>query len=142
MKRILFFAAIICFWIPSRAQLSAGSIDSLVAATMKAFEVPGIAVAVVKDGKIVHAKEYGVRWLVNNLPVDENTLFGIASNSNAFTSTALAMLIDQGKLTWDDRVTDHIPEFKMYDPYVTDAFTVRDLLTHRSGLGFESGDLM
>jgi CubicO group peptidase (beta-lactamase class C family) len=74
--------------------------------------------------------------------VDENTLFGIASNSKAFTSAALGMLIDEGKLKWDDKVRDHIPGFKLYDPYVTEEFTIRDLLTHRSGLGLGAGDLM
>ena len=106
------------------------------------FDVPGIAVAVVKDGKVIHAKGYGVRSLVTKQKVDENTLFGIASNSKAFTAAALAMLIDEGKMSWDDKVTDYIPEFKMYNPYVTDEFTVRDLLTHRSGLGLGAGDLM
>ncbi|MEQ1734653.1 MAG: serine hydrolase domain-containing protein, partial [Bacteroidia bacterium] len=125
-----------------QAQLTPTAIDSLVNATLKTFDVPGIAVGIIKDGKLIHAKGYGVRSLSNNLPVDENTLFGIASNSKAFTSAALAMLVDEGKLKWDDKVRDFIPEFKLYDPYVTDAFTVCDLLTHRSGLGLGSGDLM
>lgn len=124
------------------AQLSTQQIDSIANATLKAFEVPGIAVGIVKDGKLVHAKGYGVRSLKNNLPVDENTLFGIASNSKAFTAFALGMLVDEGKLNWDDKVTDIIPEFKLYDPYVTNSFTVRDLLSHRSGLGLGAGDLM
>ncbi len=126
----------------SQAQMSEVAIDSLVNLTLKTFDVPGIAVGIVKDGKLIHAKGYGVRSLKNNLPVDENTLFGIASNSKAFTSAALGMLVDEGKLHWDHKVTDYIPGFKMYDPYVTDAFTIRDLLTHRSGLGLGSGDLM
>jgi CubicO group peptidase (beta-lactamase class C family) len=124
------------------AQLSSEKIDSLVNATLKAFDVPGIAVGIVKDGELIHAKGYGVRSLKNNLPVNENTLFGIASNSKAFTAAAIGILIDEGKLNWDDKVTNHIPNFKMYDPYVTENFTIRDLLTHRSGLGLGSGDLM
>ena len=142
MKRTVLFLLMAITYISVQAQLSSTTIDSLVNATMKTFEVPGIAVAIVKDGKVVHSKGYGVRSLANNLPVDENTLFGIASNSKAFTTAALGMLVDAGKIKWDDRVTDYIPEFKMYDPYVTDAFTIRDLLTHRSGLGLGSGDLM
>ncbi|MFT3912185.1 MAG: serine hydrolase [Ferruginibacter sp.] len=122
--------------------ISSPQIDSLVEKTLRVFDVPGIAVAVVKDGKVIHSKGYGVRSLNTNQKVDENTLFGIASNSKAFTSTALGMLIDEGKLKWDDKVTDYIPEFKLYDPYVSDAFTIRDLLTHRSGLGLGAGDLM
>lgn len=117
-------------------------IDSITYKTLSAFDVPGIAVAVVKDGKIIHAKGYGVRSLDTKLPVDEHTLFGIASNSKAFTTAALGMLIDQKKLTWNTRVTDIIPEFKLYAPYVTENFTVRDLITHRSGLGLGAGDLM
>jgi len=122
--------------------ITSPQIDSLVNRTLKTFDVPGIAVAVVKDGKIIHAKGYGVRSLNTKQKVDENTLFGVASNSKAFTVAALGMLIDEGKISWDDKVTDYIPEFKMYSPYVTDAFTIRDLLTHRSGLGLGAGDLM
>ena len=122
--------------------LTSSEIDQLVERTLKAFDVPGIAVAVVKDGKIIHAKGYGVRSLKTGLKVDENTLFGIASNSKAFTAAALGILVDEGKLKWDDQVIDYIPEFRLYDPYVTNAFTIRDLLTHRSGLGLGAGDLM
>jgi CubicO group peptidase (beta-lactamase class C family) len=122
--------------------ISSAQIDSVVELTLKTFDVPGIAVAVVKDGKVIHAKGYGVRSLRTMQKVDEHTLFGIASNSKAFTAAALGMLIDEGKLKWDDKVTDIIPEFKMYNPYVTEEFTVRDLLTHRSGLGLGAGDLM
>lgn len=122
--------------------ITSAKIDSLTELTLKTFDVPGIAVAVVKDGKVIHAKGYGVRSLNTKQKVDENTLFGIASNSKAFTVAALGMLIDDGKLKWDDKVTDYIPEFRMYNPYVTEEFTIRDLLTHRSGLGLGAGDLM
>ena len=124
------------------SQLSSSQIDTLVDRTMKAFDVPGIAVAVIKDGKVIHSKGYGVRSLNTKEKVDENTLFGIASNSKAFTAAALGILIDEGKLKWDDKVRDHIPEFKLYSPYVTEEFTIRDLLTHRSGMGLGAGDLM
>lgn len=122
--------------------ITSRQIDSLVEKVLTTFDVPGISVAVVKDDKVIHAKGYGVRLLVTKQKVDENTLFGIASNSKAFTAAALAMLIDDGKMQWDDKVTDYIPEFKLYNPYVTEEFTVRDLLTHRSGLGLGAGDLM
>ncbi|GGW21933.1 serine hydrolase [Arenibacter certesii] len=102
----------------------------------------GIAVAVVKDNEVVHLKGYGVTSILTKEAVDENTLFAIASNSKAFTTTALAILVDEGKLSWDDKVVDHIPEFKMYSPYVTENFNIQDLLTHRSGLGLGAGDLM
>jgi len=106
------------------------------------FEVPGIAVAVVKDGKVVLAKGYGVRKLGETAPVTAQSLFRLASNTKAFTVAALAMLVDEGKLHWDDRVVDILPGFQMYDPYVTREMMVRDLLTHRSGLGLGAGDLM
>lgn len=122
--------------------ITSAQIDSLAELTLKKFDVPGIAVAVVKDGKVVHAKGYGVQSLRTGKKVDENTLFGIASNSKAFTTAALGMLVDEGKLKWDSKVTDFIPEFKLYNPYVTDEFTIKDLLTHRSGLGLGAGDLM
>ncbi len=121
---------------------SPAAMDSLVERTMTTFHVPGIAVAVVKDGKVVHAKGYGVRSILTRQRVDENTLFAIASNTKAFTAAALAILIDEGKLDWDARVTDFIPEFRLQDPWVTAEFTIRDLLTHRSGLGLGAGDLM
>jgi len=135
------------FWLlalsPVQAQpITPGEIDSLVEKTMKTFDVPGIAVAVVKDGEVIHAKGYGVRSLNTMQKMDEYTLFAIASNSKAFTSAALGILVDEGKLKWDDRVTDFIAEFRLYNPYVTEEFTIRDLLTHRSGLGLGAGDLM
>lgn len=124
------------------AQISESEIDVLVHRTLKAFDVPGIAVAIVKDGQVIHSKGYGVRSIITKEKVDGNTLFGVASNSKAFTATALAMLVDEEKLDWDDKVQKYIPEFKMYDDYVTREFTIRDLLTHRSGLGLGAGDLM
>ena len=127
----------------SQAQvLSSPQIDSLVERSMKAFDVPGISVGVIKDGKVIYAKGHGVRSLNSRQPMDENTLVGIASNSKAFTCVALGILVDEGKIKWDDRVQDYIPEFKLYSPYVSDDFRIRDLLTHRSGLGLGAGDLM
>lgn len=118
-------------------------IDSLVQKSMEAFpDQAGIAIAVVKDGKIIHSKGYGVTSINNGKPVDKNTLFAIASNSKAFTATALALLVDEGKISWNDKVIDHIPEFKMYAPWVTENFTIIDLLSHRSGLGLGAGDLL
>jgi CubicO group peptidase (beta-lactamase class C family) len=122
--------------------ITSSQIDTLVEKTLKTFDVPGIAVAVVKDGKIIHEKGYGVSSLNTMKKMDEHTRFGIASNSKAFTVTALGILVDEGKIKWDDKVTDYIPEFKLYGPYVTEDFTIRDLLTHRSGLGLGAGDLM
>jgi CubicO group peptidase (beta-lactamase class C family) len=116
--------------------------DALVARAMKTFEVPGMGIAVVKDGRIVLAKGYGVRKLGEPAPVDAQTLFGIASNTKAFTATALALLVEEGKIAWDAPVTRYLPWFQMWDPYVTREMTVRDLLVHRSGLGLGAGDLL
>jgi CubicO group peptidase (beta-lactamase class C family) len=122
--------------------LGQADLDQVVERTRKAFNVPGIAVAVVKDGKVVLAKGYGVREVGRPEPVSERTLFGIASNTKIFTAAALAMLVDEGKLAWDDRVVDRLPGFQMSDPYVTKEMRIRDLLCHRSGLGLGGGDLM
>jgi CubicO group peptidase (beta-lactamase class C family) len=124
------------------APVSGYNLDADVARAMKLFDVPGIAIAVVKDGKVVAARGFGVRKLGAPDKVDARTLFEVASNSKAFTAAALAMLVDEGKLAWDDPVTKHLPDFQMYDAYVTHEMTVRDLLTHRSGLGLGAGDLL
>jgi CubicO group peptidase (beta-lactamase class C family) len=88
------------------------------------------------------AKGYGQRKMGESAPVDENTLFGIGSNTKAFTTAALASLVDEGKISWDDRVYERLPGFAMYDPYVSHEMTIRDLLTHRSGMGLGEGDLL
>ncbi|KRB07215.1 serine hydrolase [Lysobacter sp. Root690] len=116
--------------------------DAYVDAVRKQFEVPGIAVAIVKDGRIVLERGYGLRELGKPEAVDAHTLFAIASNTKAFTSASLSMLADDGKLSLDDRVIDHLPWFRMADPYVTREMRVRDLLAHRSGLGLGAGDLL
>ena len=127
---------------PAAAALDPADVDAWVEQVRERFEVPGIAVAVVKDGQVVLARGWGVRELGKPAPVDERTLFAIASNTKAFTSAALAMLADEGQLSLDDRVVDHLPSFRMSDPYVTAQLRIRDLLTHRSGLGLGAGDLL
>jgi CubicO group peptidase (beta-lactamase class C family) len=117
-------------------------IDATVAKIMKSFEVPGLALAIVKDGQVVLAKGYGVKKLGDPAPVDARTLFGIASNTKVFTATALGLLVEEGKIAWDGRVVDYLPWFMMYDPFVTRELTVKDLLVHRSGLGLGAGDLL
>ncbi|HLK62716.1 MAG TPA: serine hydrolase [Bryobacteraceae bacterium] len=117
-------------------------LDRVVENARKEFDVPGIAVAIVKDGHVVLLKGYGVRKLGDPAPVTPQSLFRIASNTKAFTVASLAMLVDEGKIRWDDRVIDHMPGFQMYDPYVTRELMIRDLLCHRSGLGLGAGDLM
>jgi CubicO group peptidase (beta-lactamase class C family) len=117
-------------------------LDAYVDSVMRAFEVPGLALAVVKDGKVLLARGYGVRRLGEPGPVDARTRFGIASNTKLFTATALALLVEEGKLAWDQPVIRYLPWFAMYDPFVTRELTIRDLLVHRSGLGLGAGDLL
>ena len=141
---ILTFAAVFLLgYIPLRAQpLTENDVDRLVTNALKTFEVPGMAVAIIKDGQVVLEKGYGVRSMQSTEKIDRHTLFAIASNSKAFTTAALAILTDRGQIKWDDRVVDYIPSFRLYSPYVTEEFTVRDLLCHRSGLALGAGDLM
>ncbi len=117
-------------------------LDAYVARVMQTFEVPGLALTIVQDGRVVLARGYGVRKLGEAAPVDEHTLFGIASNTKAFTATALGILVEEGKLEWDAPVINYLPWFAMYDPFVTREITIRDLLVHRSGLGLGAGDLL
>ena len=119
-------------------QTPLNGIDEYIEKTMREWEVPGMAVAIVKDDKIVFSKGYGVKKLGDPAPIDDRTVFAIGSSSKAFTSAAIAILVDEGKLKWDDRVSKYLPEFETYDPYVTRELTIRDLLSHRSGL--ERGD--
>jgi CubicO group peptidase (beta-lactamase class C family) len=118
------------------------ALDAEVERVRQAFDVPGIAVAVVKDGEVVLARGYGVREIGRPEPVDAETLFAIASITKGFTSAALSILADEGRLSMDDRVLDHLPWFRMADPYITREMRVRDLLVHRSGLGLGAGDLL
>ena len=102
----------------------------------------GMAIAIVKDDKVVFEKGYGVREIGKPEKVDENTLFAIASNSKAFNTAALAILVDEGKIRWDDKVSKYLPEFELYDPWVTHELTIRDIISHRVGLDTFSGDLL
>lgn len=108
--------------------------DQYVEKSMRDWQVPGLAIAVVKDDKVVFAKGFGVRTVGGADKVDEHTLFAIGSNTKQFTSAALAMLVDEGKIKWDDPVTRYLPSFQLSDPYVTRVLTVRDLLCHRVGI--------
>ena len=129
---------------PGRAQAPAPAplqgIEPWIEAAMAEWDVPGVSIAVVADDSVVWARGFGVRRLGAPEAVDEHTLFGIMSTTKAFTSTAVAMLVSEGRVAWDDLVADHLPDFQMPDPWVTRQFTVRDLLSHRSGL--ERGDFL
>src|SRR5690554_3528690 len=142
IKVLSFSFLLFCSFSLSAQVLNPKQIDSLVQKAMETFDVPGMAIAILKDGKVYHKNTYGIRSVRTKAPVNENTLFGVASNTKAFTTAALGQLIEKGKLDWDTKVNDILPEFKLYDSYVTAEFTVRDLVTHRSGLGLGAGDLM
>lgn len=143
MNRIASLVLILALTAAASGQpLSEKKIDRLTERVMKEFNVPGIAVAVVKDNRVIHMKGYGVRSVATGEKTDEHTLFAIASNTKAFTAAALGILVDEGKLRWDTKVTEIIPEFRLYNSYVTEDFNIRDLLTHRSGMGLGAGDLM
>ena len=118
------------------------NLDEYYSKALTDWEVPGMAIAIVKDDSVIFARGFGVREIGKPEKVDANTLFAIASNTKAFTAATLAILVDEGKLKWDDKVINYLPWFQLYDPYVTANMTIRDLLSHRSGLATFSGDLV
>jgi CubicO group peptidase (beta-lactamase class C family) len=115
------------------------SLDNFVTKFLKDFDVPALSLAIVHNDSIILTKAYGTKTIGKNEKVDENTLFGIGSISKSFTALAIGILVSEGKIKWDDKVIDHLPYFRLYDNYVTNEFTIRDLLTHRSGLKEVSG---
>ena len=118
----------------SAAEDPLAGLDAAVESARAQWQAPGLAVAIVKDDKVVFAKGYGVKRLGENSPVDTHTLFTLASTSKAFVGVALGMLVDEGKVRWDDPVIRYLPEFRVADPYVTREVTIRDLLVHRTGI--------
>jgi len=139
--RLLLALPMLALAAPALADPPTG-LDAKVEALRKASGAPGIAVAIVEHGKTTLARGWGFRKLGEAARVDAGTIFQTGSTGKAFTATAIAILVDQGKLGWDDKVIDHIPWFRMYDPWVTREMTVRDLLVHHSGLGLGAGDLL
>jgi CubicO group peptidase (beta-lactamase class C family) len=144
----LFILLLLCLMVqPAKAQQKKSSIDlakldAYYEEALQKWNVPGMAIAIVKDDSVIFAKGYGVQSIKTGGNVDANTIFGIASNSKAYTSAALAILIDQGKLNWEDKVTQYLPYLKLYSPWVTENLTIEDLLSHRVGLKTFSGDLL
>jgi CubicO group peptidase (beta-lactamase class C family) len=141
--RIRSFALLLVVSLIAPAQLWAQSgpapatlngLDGFVEQVMKDWKVPGLAVAIVKEGKVVYAKGFGYRDVKRELKVTPDTLFAIGSCSKAFTATALALLVEEGKLDWDKPVIDYLPDFRLYDAYATAHLRPRDLVTHQSGL--------
>ncbi|MDP3442614.1 MAG: serine hydrolase domain-containing protein, partial [Ignavibacteria bacterium] len=144
MKKLLLLLFIISSFSfnQTKAQTKLELLDSYYQEALKTWDVPGMAIAIVTKDSILFAKGFGVTDVTTRQAVDENTLFAVASNTKAFTATALSMLVEQGKISWDDKVISHLPYFALYDPYVTNNMTIKDLLSHRSGLKTFSGDLI
>jgi len=145
-----YFLLLLTFWLfgwhSSAAQINRKTdwddLDAYLRQTRQNWGTPGMVVGIVKNGNMVFCRGYGEKTLGQNNPPDGNTLFAIASNTKAFTATAMAMLVQEGKVRWDDPVRQYLPYFSLYDPWVSEAFTIRDLLCHRSGLGTFSGDVL
>lgn len=136
MRRLLFlFAALFLAFVTHAQSLDPAAVDRIVADTMTSWHAPGMAVAVVIDDKVVVAKGYGLEELGSAKPITPDTLFEIASTTKAFTATAMAMLVDEKKLDWDDPVRKHLTWFRVNDPNTDALLTLRDLVSHRSGLG-------
>lgn len=147
MKSRKFFLTFVAFGFslalfsqPSAQQII--QLDEYFQKALTDWNVPGMAIAIVSNDSVYLAKGYGVTDVLTRQKVDENTLFAVASNTKAFTAAALAMLVDEGKLSWDDKVQQFLPWFELYNPYVSHEMTITDLLTHRSGLTTFSGDLI
>jgi CubicO group peptidase (beta-lactamase class C family) len=144
MKKTIRFLLIISFVSTLYAQNSPNfeQLEKYIKESMKEYNLPGLAMGIIHKDSVVFAKAYGVKSTETNEPVTLNSLFGIASLSKAFTAAAVGMLVDEGLLKWDDHVIDHLPNFKLFDPYATREMRVRDLLCHRSGLATFDGDLL
>lgn len=148
MHRRIVAAALVLLASTAHAQSDTrlAGFDAYVRRAVKEWNAAGLAIAVVKDGKVVFQQTYGVREVGKPDPIDTATIFSIASTTKAMTSLAIGMLVDEGKVSWDDPVTKFVPSLQLYDPYVTRELTVRDLLTHRAGLNgtdflWTAGDL-
>ncbi|MFC2082395.1 serine hydrolase, partial [Bacteroidota bacterium] len=126
----------------SQDRFSEDEFDLYIQKAMDSLYVPGLAVGIIKDSSVVYSKGFGLINTDEDDAVDDETVFLIASCSKAFTAAAIGILVDEGKLDWDDRVIDHLPDFRLHDPYVTREMRISDLLTHRSGLATFDGDLL
>src|SRR5688500_424074 len=134
-RTFFIFIAILALQSVAFAQsIDSASIDKLVEDALKEWQVPGAAIAIIRGDEVVYLKGYGVRELGSTQPVTPDTLFAIGSTSKAFTTTAMAILVEDGKMKWDDPVRKHIDFFRLSDPLANEYVTMRDLVTHRTGL--------
>jgi CubicO group peptidase (beta-lactamase class C family) len=144
MKRIIFlFIVFLSVEITVQSQnIDFEKLDAYFEKAAIDWGIPGMSVGIVKNGEIVFSNGYGVLEIGKPVKPDGNTLYAIASNSKAFTSAIIAMLVQEGKLNWDDKVQKYLPYFELYDPFVSRETTIKDLLCHRVGLGTFSGDVI
>jgi CubicO group peptidase (beta-lactamase class C family) len=127
-------AAVLLLFLGAAAALAAADIDPLVQKAMREFRVPGVAVGILRDGKVTFARGYGLRDVKRRLPVTVDTVFATGSVSKSFTALVGALLVDDGRLEWDRPVREYLPWFRLHDPVAAELVTMRDMLTHRSGL--------
>lgn len=146
MRKLLCLISLIIFLTPKynyfQNNYDFEKLDQYIKSAVELFSVPGLAVGIIKNGEVLFANGYGLRSNESSDSVNAETIFGIASLSKAFTSASIGMLVDDGKLKWSDRVIDHLPWFKLYDPYITREIKIFDLLSHRVGLATFDGDLL
>jgi CubicO group peptidase (beta-lactamase class C family) len=138
MKNLIYIPFLLLSFAIAQAQsleVKLKEFDAYVEKSRNLYQVPGLSLAVVKDGKVIFKKGYGVRQLGTNNAIDTQTLFACASTTKAMTATCMAMLVDEGKVKWDDPVIKYLPDFQLYDPFVTRELKIRDLFTHNSGVG-------
>lgn len=117
-------------------------LDKYIKSAQKQWNIPGLAIAIVKNDEVIFSKAYGVKEFGKKDKVTDKSLFAIASNTKAFTASALSILVDEGKIKWDDPVRKYLPYFQLYNPYVSENMTIRDLLCHRAGFATFAGDLV
>ena len=146
MKKALPFLAItlllVNFSFANPPETTIKELDAYYEQVLKDWDLPGMVIGIVKDGELIFSKGYGVMEVGKAGAPDENSLFAIASNTKAFTASMLAMLVQEGKISWNDKVRQYLPWFEVYDPWVSNEATIRDLLSHRIGLGTFSGDVV
>lgn len=145
MKKLIVTSLYVCmatFAVAQAKQVDLKALDNYLEKMTANWDVPSMSIGIVKDGKLVFSKGYGVKEVGKKAKPDKNTLYAIASNSKAFTSAIIAQLVQEGKLDWNDKVVDYLSYFEMSEPWITNHVTIRDLLSHRVGLGTFSGDVI
>jgi CubicO group peptidase (beta-lactamase class C family) len=141
MKKLIVFLYLLPNLVFAQFQ-DTDSLDAFVAKQLKDYKVPGLAIGIIKENKVIFKKGYGVTSTVDNFPVTTQTIFPLSSCTKAFTAAAMAVLVDEGKINWNDKVIKYLPDFKLSDPWITKELTISDILSHRSGLNSYDGDLL